>query len=87
MKEFWKVFIAFIIINIFASLTFLNLDFFQYSFFINGEFQWVSLFKFILEVLICTPVFMGVYFLMENIPKWRMAAKYKAAEIERSKNL
>lgn len=84
--SFWKIFFSIIIANIIAELTYLNLAFFQYDNILYDGFSWLSIGKFVLEILIFGLIFSGIYFLMENFPKWRMQARYKAAKRDREMN-
>ena len=79
-NEFWKLFLSLILANIIAELTYLNLAFFQYENVLYNEFSWISIGKFGLDILLFGLIFFGIYYLLENVPKWRMDARYKAAK-------
>lgn len=80
--SFWKLFFSIIIAQIIADVTYLNLAFFQYDNILYNGYSWISIGKFIVEVLIFGLIFSAIYFLLENFPKWRMRAKYEAAQKE-----
>lgn len=82
--SFWKLFLSLILANVIAELSYLNFAFFQYDNVLYSEFSWVSIGKFGLDILLFGLIFFGLYYLMENVPKWRMKARYKAAQKERS---
>ena len=78
--SFRKLFLSLILANIIAELTYLNLAFFQYENVLYNEFSWISIGKFGLDILLFGLIFFGIYYLMENVPKWCMEARYKAAK-------
>jgi large-conductance mechanosensitive channel len=83
--SFWEAFFAVIIAWIISELTYLQLDFFQYNFFNDGQFVLTSLFKFILDILLFVIIYAAIYFSIPRLKQWRMRAKYEAAQKERAK--
>lgn len=85
--SFWKMFFAMLITRLVADLTYLRLAFFEYD--LNlfvGEYSFVSLLKFIIELGLFGVLFIGTYYLLDFTPKRRMRTRYEAAERERSRN-
>ncbi|PKH08671.1 hypothetical protein [Planomicrobium sp. MB-3u-38] len=74
--NFWKFMISFFIVSTIADFTYLKLDFFQYSLFKADVFQWVTLIKFLVEIIIFAVLLYGLYNLLEFLEKWRMERKY-----------
>ena len=85
MMNFRRVLFAVILAWIISGLTYLQLDFFQYKFFNEGQFILTSFFKFILDVLLFVIIYGTIYFSIPRIKQWRMRAKYDAAQKERAK--
>lgn len=85
--SFWKLFFAILFTRLVADLTYLRLAFFEYD--LNlfvGQYSFVSLLKFIIELSLFGVLFIGTYYLLDFIPKRRMRTRYEAAERERSRN-
>jgi large-conductance mechanosensitive channel len=82
---YWRVFFAVIIAWIIGKVTYLQLDFFQYKFFIEGQFVFSSLLKYILDVLLFVIIYATIYFSIPRIQQWRMRVRYEAAQKERAK--
>ena len=80
-----RVLFAVIVAWIISGFTYLQLDFFQYKFFNNGQFVMTSLFKYILDVLLFVIIYATIYFSIPRIQQWRMRARYEAAEKQRAK--
>ena len=83
--SFWRVLFAVVVAWIISGFTYLQLDFFQYKFFKDGQFVMTSLFKYILDVLLFVIIYATVYFSVPRFQQWRMRAKYDAAQKERAK--
>ncbi|MDX1805465.1 MAG: hypothetical protein R3267_00390 [Paenisporosarcina sp.] len=82
--SFWQAFFAVIVAWVISELTYLQLDFFQYTFFNDGEFVLTSLLKFILDVFLFVIIYAAIYFSIPRLKQWRMRAKYEAAKKERA---
>lgn len=59
------------------------MEFFHYKIF--SDFNTVNLSKLGFESSLFAGIYMTVYFLLENSPKWVMRYKYESAEKERLK--
>lgn len=81
----WRVLFAVVIAWIISSFTYLQLDFFQYKFFNDGQFVLTSLLKYILDVLLFVIIYATIYFSIPRIQQWRMRARYEAAQKQRAK--
>ena len=74
--NFWKFMLSFFIISAIADLTYLKLNFFQYSLFSADVFQWATPIKFLMEMSIFAVLLFGLYNGLEFLGKWRMERKY-----------
>lgn len=85
--SFWKMFFAMLITRLVADLTYLRLAFFEYDLnLFAGQYSFVSLLKFIIELGLFGVLFIGTYYLLDFTPKRHMRTRYEAAERERSRN-
>jgi hypothetical protein len=82
---FGKAVAAFISAWLISQFTYLQLEFFQYNLFSDGQFVWAALFKFVLDVLLFVILYVGMYYLISFIQSWRMRARYEAGQKERAK--
>lgn len=74
--NFWKFMLSFLIVSAIADMTYLKLDFFEYSLFSADVFQWATPLKFLVEMSIFAVLLFGLYNFLEFLGKWRMERKY-----------
>ncbi|WP_203333286.1 hypothetical protein [Planococcus beigongshangi] len=74
--NFWKFMLSFLIVSAIADMTYLKLDFFEYSLFSTDVFQWATPLKFLVEMSIFAVLLFGLYNFLEFLGKWRMERKY-----------
>lgn len=76
----WRAFFSVVLAGIISKVTYLQVDFFQYKFYSEGQFVPSSLFIYFLDILLFVLIYAALYFFIPRFLEWRMSAQYNSAQ-------
>ena len=74
----WLAFFSVVLAGIISKVTYLQVDFFQYKFYREGQFVPSSLFIYFVDILLFVLIYAALYLFIPRFLEWRMSAQYKS---------